>query len=1108
MTNRLKLLLVEDNEGDAVLFGEYLESTKLAFELIHCETLADCLANIKESKFDIVFLDLGLPDSDGLVSLEAISREAGQLPVIILTGLNSEEIALRALRKGAQDFLPKGSITPESLVRSVNYAISRKYSENQLALSKSRIESLTETAIDAIFTLDENGHIIYCNPAAQLLLRTERSRLVGQSIYRYLATETQNTFRSFFNGFKGGNSEDCKGQSTGRIVDSNNFPVLDIEFTIGHWPTEQGYLFSLFVRDITQRRINEQEVKQALQVQKAIAFIQGLCGTNLHLSRKIKSALLTLLSIDWAGTENLTSAGVFLYQGDEISLKHTIGLEVCEEELKSVKRKFLEDKDLIFLDNAGTNYWFPLVGSDESNLGLFVIPFNLPFLTHTPNLKQLRVVLTTLTGMIEDHRSTSKIAQLNCAIEQSPVGVAMTDYEGNIHYVNQAVTTITGYAKEQIIGQNLRLFQSGLTPDSFYLHLWDTIRSGNVWKGELQNKRSDGIIYWESMTIAPVDGTEEDEVCFIALKENIDKRKQDEQQLTYMASHDTLTGLPNRVLLLDRLSQALAQTKRDKTGLAVLLLDLDKFSFVNDQHGHLVGDELLKLVAHRIKSTIRESDTVGRQGGDEFIVILPGVHGEAAVEQPIKAILSSLSKPFNLGDSKHKVSSSIGVVVDNCGVYTAGELYRRADIAMYQAKQTAGNSFCLFRNEMDDYLHSKVWFRNAIKDALKRNEFSIHYQPQVNNKSGIMIGAEALLRWNHPERGFISPGEFIPLAVQAGEIVSIGNWVLDEVCIQIKKWLDAGLHPPRIAINLSADQLLDKNLSETLAKNIKEYGLTPDLLELELTESEIMQSPKLAIQVLSKLQTMGIHIAGDDFGTGYSSLSYLKRLPLNRVKIDRTFISDITRDPESHAIASMIISLGHNLGLRVLAEGVEQKAQLNLLTRMGCDEFQGYYCSPAIPVDEFEELFSSKQKLIEVDDENTQRRNLLILDDESQILCSLYRVFRKDGYTILKTDDPEVASRYLAEYDVGVILCDQRMPEISGTEFLTKVKALYPNTVRMVLSGYTELNSIIDAINEGSIYKFLTKPWDDEQLRQHVEEAFQVYEMRKQNEENRQDLVS
>lgn len=563
-----------------------------------------------------------------------------------------------------------------------------------------------------------------------------------------------------------------------------------------------------------------------------------------------------------------------------------------------------------------------------------------------------RRVIGTDTDINERKQAEEKIRMLSQAIEQSPVSVVITDTDANIEYVNNAFEKVTGYRSEEVIGRNPRLLKSGRIPKRHYQALWQAITNGKAWRGEIQNKKKNGEIFWEDMHIAPVLDKEGVTRHYLAVKEDITLRKQQEEQLLYQAHFDALTNLPNRFLVLDRLTQLLKEARRSKALVAVLFLDLDDFKKVNDTLGHETGDKLLIEAALRLSCIARSGDTVGRLGGDGFIVLLNGLLDVADTRPVVKNMLDQFRNPFAIEDREIILTISVGIAVFPEDGDKSPELLRKAGSAMYHAKKSGRNTSAYFTDAMNREVSRRLVLEEQMYGALDRNEFSVSYQPMLEVSSRRFVGAEALLRWHNPALGHISPEEFIPVAEQTGLILPIGQFVLTaalDLCARMRSFHDSGCH---MAVNLSPLQFRDPELMSFIKKTLHQSCVPGKGLELEITEGVLMSGHAYVNDALAALSDMGVSISMDDFGTGYSSLSYLRSYPFDILKIDKSFVSDITVNPADQALINATITMAHGLNLKVVAEGVETKEQLDYLKKQGCDYTQGYFFAKPMPEDE------------------------------------------------------------------------------------------------------------------------------------------------------------
>jgi diguanylate cyclase (GGDEF)-like protein len=558
-----------------------------------------------------------------------------------------------------------------------------------------------------------------------------------------------------------------------------------------------------------------------------------------------------------------------------------------------------------------------------------------------------------------------------------------------------------------------------------------------------------------------------------------------------LACYDAVTGLPNRTLFQRSLEQMLAAGGERSS--AVLMLDLDGFARINDTLGHAAGDALLRQFAQRLQQCAPEGSVVSRFGNDEFAMALGGLTTQYDALLAAEQVRHCCAQPFQLEQGETLLTASIGIALHPADAADAATLMKYASTALHQAKQGGGGSCRFFTDAMDVQAQRRFEFERALRLAVANGEFELYYQPKVEVSSGRMVGAEALLRWNRPGYGPVAPSAFIPLLEETGLIVEVGAWVIDAACRQIALWAAGPGGPVPVAVNVASRQFADCGLQQTVASAIAAHGIAPELLALEVTESALMDDTERTATALATLRTMGVKVAIDDFGTGYSSLAYLKRFPVDALKIDIAFIRDITVDPGDAALVDAIIAMAHSLDLEVVAEGVETEAQLAYLARHRCDQIQGYYFSRPVPAMQFQHLLLEGASLALPDGGAPPVRTLLLIDDEPHVLSSLQRLLRQDGYRVLTASGAAQAFELLARHQVQLVLCDQRMEEMSGTELLDKVKDMYPDTFRIILSGYTDLATIMDSINRGSLYRFWTKPWDNRMLRENIRAAFRHY---------------
>ncbi len=621
------------------------------------------------------------------------------------------------------------------------------------------------------------------------------------------------------------------------------------------------------------------------------------------------------------------------------------------------------------------------------------------------------LLLQTAIHDITIRKQAENEMHIAATVFQVQEGMMITDAYGILLRVNHAFTLITGYSAQEVLGKNPRFLSSGRHDKAFHTQMWSTINNTGTWSGEIWNRRKDGEIYPEYLNITAVKDAKGKVTNYVAALTDITTNKAAILETQQLAFYDPLTGLPNRRLLVDRIQHTLASRTRNEAKSALMFLDLDHFKNLNDTLGHKYGDLLLQQVATRLTSCVREGDTVARLGGDEFVVLLEGLSKKvidaAAQTKAIgDKILSSLNQPYQLNLQEYHCSASIGVTLFEDSTPGVEDLFRQADIAMYHAKESGRNRLRFFDPEMQERIHHLAALKKDLHKALNQQQFQLYYQIQVDALAQ-PIGAEALIRWQHPEHGLVSPDKFIPLAEQTGLILPIGQWVLETACAQLKAWeQDESTCKLTLSINVSIKQFRQTNFVNQVQDTVQRYGINPAKLKLELTESMLATNIEQVITAMSTLNALGIRFSLDDFGTGYSSLQYLKRLPLYQLKIDKSFVRDITVDSNDQALVLTIIAMAENLGLEVIAEGVETKEEQDILLHKGCRHFQGYLFGKPVPIKQFEEALQQKYLLgLDANNSHTLTR-LWVIDKQepTSLLKSVLNLTDQEELTQLRKE--------------------------------------------------------------------------------------------------------
>ena len=1067
----IRVLLVEDNATDARLVRDELAcALGVVFEVRHVVLLQLALDLLPSQNFDVVLLDLSLPDSDGLDTFWRLHRAASELPVLVLSHRADEELALKSVQAGAQDYLVKGQ-SDGLLVRAIRHAIERGQAANGLRRATSDLIAAQRVArvgswvwdianrrmswsgeLYRIFGIEdhgpdqdiaglmaraihpddreavrrvnraviENGQTrslnyrivlpdgavrmvwaeageLRCGEQGQALeLRgivqdiTERALL--DETLRFLARSGENQSEGFFRPLAR-----FLAQALGadyicidRLVDESLCAETLAVFFDGKFADNLTYrlqgtpcgdvvgkevcVFPTGVRHLFPR-------DQALQDLQAEGYIGvtlwGSAGRPIGLiaviSRRplvhaeLVASIMKLVAARASGELEREQAAQTLRESNELneSLLKTIpfpldivnarGQVLFRNERMAqatVQRPGGEHCWSVYRDNQCRCTDCPLhqpirVGETATIESADVLGGRVFEIHHTGMMYQgQEALLEVFIDITERKRAEEKLQLLASVFTHAREGITITDVSGRILDVNDAFVSITGYSREEAVGQNPRLLHSGRQGPEFYTAMWKALRETGQWSGEIWNRRKNGEVYPEILTISAARDHAGKTLHYVALFTDITQMKAHQAQLEHIAHFDTLTSLPNRVLLADRLQQAMAQSQRRGRSIAVAYLDLDGFKAVNDKHGHDVGDSLLVALAQRMKAALRDGDTLARIGGDEFVAVLVDLERQQDFEPVLARLLQAAADPVvstvTQGEAVLQVSASMGVTLFPQDGVDADVLLRHADQAMYAAKEGGKNRYHIFDVAHDAAVQTRRESMSHIRGAVERREFVLHYQPKVNMRTGEVIGAEALIRWQHPVRGLLPPGVFLPIIEDHPISVELGEWVLATALAQMGLWRAHGLNLP-VSVNVGARQLQQDNFVERLAALMAVHPeLQPNTLELEILETSALEDTAQICEVIRACQALGVCFALDDFGTGYSSLTYLKRLPAEMLKIDQSFVRDMLGDPDDLAIVKGVIGLAAAFKRRVIAEGVETQAHGDLLLSQGCDLAQGY----------------------------------------------------------------------------------------------------------------------------------------------------------------------
>ncbi len=802
------------------------------------------------------------------------------------------------------------------------------YDNAKLRQSELTYRSIIRTAIDGFWMISLDGKIEDVNQAYVDMSGYSQEELCGMRVSELDALYNEEQIQQLITYLLDGNEK--VHVSMHQRKDGS---IFDIEVNITYWKSESGGKFFAFIRDVTERKLAQEQLLQSeTRFRRVFESIPKIAVQGYNKDREV---------IFW----NKANESIYGYTESE-----ALGRKLEDLIIPEPARDVVVSEVNEWLRGGEATPASELVLRDSENNPVTV------FSTHVMinGINDEREMYCIDIDLRAQKEAEDRATTLSQAIEQSPMSVIITNPHGLIEYVNGTFERTSGYLSHEIINKPISILRSEKTPDIIYRQMTQSLNSGRPWQGEFENVRRNGEVYWEQVHMAPVTGLNKEVTHYLAVTHDITQQKNQEQKILHQAHFDSLTGLPNRFLALDRLSHMLAEAKRAGHNTAVLFLDFDDFKKVNDTLGHQLGDELLVEAAKRLKAVVRDSDVVGRLGGDEFIVLVKQENEATSAAVVAEKLLEQFRKPFNLGGRELVSTVSVGIAVYPEDGQTPAELLRQADSAMYHSKGGGRDTFHFYTEQMNIDVARRVLVEEQLRLALLHNELYLNYQPLIELSSQTVIGAEALLRWKNHELGFVGPDEFIPVAEQTGLIADIGLFVIRTAIKQAAHWRLKYNEDFRVAVNVSPMQFRDSALKDEINSLLTKYQLPSSAIELEVTEGVLVSGFANVESSLNDFHEQGISIAMDDFGTGYSSLSYLRNYPFNTVKVDKSFVQDITTDRADLELVSAAISMGHGLHLNVVAEGIETQEQLDILTDLKCDVGQGYFFGKPALASEFE----------------------------------------------------------------------------------------------------------------------------------------------------------
>ena len=850
------------------------------------------------------------------------------------------------------------------------------YERLQEALGE--LKATMQALPDLLFELDEDGRFLAVHTGRSDLLALPPDAFLGKTMREVLPSATADV------GLEAIAEAKEKGVSHGKLYTLN---IQDASFFFElsvapkpHSPHEKArYIF--IARDVTQRVESEKRLKKEALFNAALIDLPQE-EASVTVPARLHKALESIVTLTDSG---IGFIGLLAHDGSSllpvalshppsnVSAENTAYWQLHENDIwsKAIRERrpviFNQPQEIPALAHlppelGQVHRWLALPIFEGKTLVMVAGIGNKATPYVESDVEFLHLMCYSVWQITHKHETDRELRRFSLATSQSPNPVLITDLDARIEYVNEAFSAVTGYSPSDVMGKNPRILQSGKTPKAIYRDMWDKLASGRAWTGELINRRKNGQEYYEKALIYPIRNEAGVITHYLAHKEDVSDKKSAAERIQYLSEFDQLTGLPNRTLLMEQLQFGLSQARRAVQPMTLLWLNLDLFKDINDTYGHATGDRVLRELAQRLREVTQGQDILARYSGDNFILVRTNIDQLGSIRL-VDQVLEALARPITVQGEDLVLTASIGLALYPNDGTSATDLMRCAETAMYRVKHDRRNSYSFYAPDMQERSARALQLTNALKLAFSRQELRLVYQPQVSLLDGQVTGAEALIRWRHPQLGDIPPAEFIPLAENAGLGAQVGEWVLQSVLADMKQWLQSGEPVVKVAINLSAAQFSEPQLVEKIRAQLEQSGVSPQWLELELTEIAAMKNPTVATQTMAQLSELGLSLSIDDFGTGYSSLSHLKRFDIYKLKIDQSFVRDVVDDPEDQAIVTAIVNMAHSLGMTTLAEGVETLEQLSFLKKQHCDEIQGYLYSYPLEREAFTELLRSPPRL-------------------------------------------------------------------------------------------------------------------------------------------------